>query len=386
VSSNQITDILGGRFVVDASGYAEGPSQALREFLLRHGAAMVVDLTHPLVAEGPGRHVTTVWTQAGVESERVRTLPNRPPLTYALDPLVPLKVPKADAWFGFNCLATVQGQVHRKLGRVGRVVHWSVDFVPRRFGDGLLTRAYEALDRRACSRSDGRIELSTAALEGRSAAYGLSSTTPPSVVIPMGAWLDDAPRADPGNLAVPRAVFLGHLVERMGVATFVDALRVLRDRGTPLAADIIGGGPLLAEVRRTVADLSLGDLVVVHGFVADFGQVQKILAGASVAVAPYDDDPTSFSRFADPGKLKAYFSAGLPVILTDVPPNAREIERAGAGWVVAPSAEEFADALAHATTDVVALSAAHRATLVYAQQFDWEKLLFDGLTKLGFGC
>ena len=208
--SNRRVEVQGGRFVIDASGYAEGPSQALREFLLRHGAASVVELTHPLVAEGPGRHQVICWSQAGVESKRVRTLPNRPPLTFALDPFVPMRLPRAEAWFGFNCLATVQGQAHRKLGRVDRVIHWSVDFVPSRFGPGLLTRAYEALDRRACEHSDGRIELSRAALDGRASAYGLSRNGPPSVVIPMGAWLDSTPRADPGERCrssrrIPRA-------------------------------------------------------------------------------------------------------------------------------------------------------------------------------------
>ncbi len=38
-----------------------------------------------------------------------------------------------------------------------------------------------------------------------------------------------------------------------------------------------------------------------------------------------------FTRYADPGKLKAYVAAGLPIILT-VPPNAHELAtRSGSG-------------------------------------------------------
>ena len=54
--------------------------------------------------------------------------------------------------------------------------------------------------------------------------------------------------------------------------------------------------------------------------------------------------------------------------------------------MVPSSAESFADALARTTSDVHALRAAHEATLVYAQQFDWERLLSQGLTELGFDC
>ena len=34
---------------------------------------------------------------------------------------------------------------------------------------------------------------------------------------------------------------------------------------------------------------------------------------SSVALAPYAPDPDSFTRFADPSKLKSYAAAGLPM-------------------------------------------------------------------------
>ena len=66
----------------------------------------------------------------------------------------------------------------------------------------------------------------------------------------------------------------------------------------------------------------------------DHRRVEELLAEASIAAAPSDPSETTFTRFADPGKLKSYLAAGLPIVLTDVPPNARELaDEAGAELV-----------------------------------------------------
>ena len=69
-------------------------------------------------------------------------------------------------------MSTAQGLVHRSLRRVGRVIHWNVDFVPDRFGRNPLTSLYDRLDEYCCTRADGRVELSEAALDARIERYG----------------------------------------------------------------------------------------------------------------------------------------------------------------------------------------------------------------------
>ncbi|MEO8424936.1 MAG: glycosyltransferase [Actinomycetota bacterium] len=310
-------------------------------------------------------------------------MPNHPPWTFAFDPLVPLHLPRADAWIGFNCLATAQGLVRRRCGLVRRVVHWNVDFVPNRFGSGPLTKAYEWLDRSCCTQSDGRVELSSAARDGRLAAYHLDPLSCPAEIIPMGAWNQESPKAGLANLANPRIVFLGHLVERMGLPLLVGVLSRLRSLGKPVCADVVGGGPLLEDLKRWVAEQHLGDLVTIHGFVKDFDVVERILAGAAVAVAPYEVDHTSFSRFADPGKLKAYLSAGLPILLTDVPPNAGEMAQLGGASVVRPDESAFAAEIMALLSSPTEWRRRHRAALEYALRFDWETLFATALPRLG---
>ena len=87
----------------------------------------------------------------------------------------------------------------------------------------------------------------------------------------------------------------------------------------------------------------------------------------------------------DPGKLKAYLAAGLPIVLTDVPPNARELEAEAGAAVVPFDADAVADAVARLLDSPDGWRERHEAALAYAARFDWPDLLdplLDGLAAL----
>lgn len=354
-----------------ANGFAEGPAQALRDYLVARGVE-VVTIFHPLTPEQGTRHVVTRYADGRVVGEHHVDLRVRPPRSYALDPLVPLLPPRVDTWFGFNPLACARGLLARRLGRARSVVLWSVDFVPDRFGAGTIaTRMYDRLDRLSCTRADARVELSEAARDARNRRHGIAA---PAHIVPMGAWLARVPKTSTAALESRRIVFLGHLVPRQGVELLLDALMKLKD----VTADVIGTGPLEQTLRARAPELG----VRFHGFVRDHRDVERLLAAAAIAVAPYRPGDDTFTRYADPGKLKAYLAAGLPVVLTDVPPNARELEREAGAEVVAYDAQAFANAIEAGLADPQRWRERSSAALSYVTRFDWEALLSDLLRKL----
>ena len=196
----------------------------------------------------------------------------------------------------------------------------------------------------------------------------------------MGAWIDRTPTVTADAWERRRVAYLGYMVERQGVAALLEALAALDD----VAADIVGSGPLEEQLRGQAARLGVGDRVVFHGLVADHRRVEEILAGATVAAAPYVDTPDNFARFADPGKLKAYLAAGLPIVLTAVPPNAGELEDAGAAIVVDGSPAGLADGIGALLDDRARWQEASNSALALARRFDWNRIFADTLGELGY--
>jgi glycosyltransferase involved in cell wall biosynthesis len=370
-------------FAIIANGFADGPAQALRDYLAGMGAR-VCFVAHPLLPEDGRTHeVRTV--AAGRAWTKKRRTPLRPPLSFALDPFVPIRMPRADVWFGFTPVACARGLVERRLGRTTRVVLWSVDFTPDRFGRGSpVTRLYDSLDGIACRRADARVELSEAARDARASRLGLAAGVTPVHVVPMGAWLERVPQVPDDGFSGRRAVFLGHLTARQGVELLVDALALLRARGSELVLDVVGGGERLPELKERARAAGVEDAVRFRGFVPDLRDVERLLAEASVAVAPYAPDGRTFTRYADPGKLKNYLAAGLPIVMTDVPPNARELAAEAGAELVAYEAAALADALEAALASPDRWRERRAAALAYVRRFDWPELLGGLMRDLGF--
>jgi glycosyltransferase involved in cell wall biosynthesis len=375
--------IASARFAIVSNGFADGPAQALRDFVLEHGAA-VITVFHPLVPGSGTTHEIVTYSGGDVRVRHVK-LPLGPPLSFALDSLVPLRLPVVDAWFGFNTLATARGLLARRRSRARTVVHWCVDFVPGRFGSTPAGYAYDALDSLCCRRADARVELSVQARDGRDARHGLRpEERAPTRIVPMGAWTERLPTVPEDGSARRTVVFLGHLVPRQGVDLLLEAASLVRGTRPDIRFEVIGGGPEEANLRSLATSLGLTDTVRFVGFLVDHRDVERHLAGASIAVAPYLPTENSFTRYADPGKLKAYLAAGLPTVLTDVPPNAREIAEEGGGEVVAANPAALADAIVRGLSDNAQWSIRRARALELASRYDWRTILGDALSSFGY--
>jgi glycosyltransferase involved in cell wall biosynthesis len=374
--------ISDSRFVLVWNGASDSPpASGVRDYLLKERARRVVTVVHPLQREDDPRHRLTAFERGERVSERSLPLPARPPFTYPLDTLIPPWPLRGDLWIGFNNLMAARGLVQRGFGLVDKVVYWAVDFVPDRFGRGLLTRIYDGLDATVTRRADLQIDLSGAALEGRRRRHGIA---PGGHVAPIGTWLDRLPTAPDNGWRSRRVIFLGHLVPRQGVGRMIEALELLTKRGVEFEAEIAGRGPEEKALKAQVARARLADRVRFVGFLSDHREVEAFVAAASVAVAPYDTEVESFTRYADPSKLRSYTAAGVPVVLTDVPPNARQLAAEAGAEVVPYTAEGLADGIDRALGPPEDWQRRRTAALGYSKAFDWSVIVPEALEKVGF--
>jgi glycosyltransferase involved in cell wall biosynthesis len=378
--------ITSSTFTIVCNGAHESPpASGVWEYLVANEARRVTTVYHPLEKDDEPWRRVTVYEPGREPVNRVRRLPSRPPLSYVFDPFVPLWPDATDCWIGFNNLAATRGLVQRAVGRAGKVVYWAVDYVPERFGRGFLTRAYDRLDALCCKNVDLRVELSAAALRGRNERHRLAAAgAAPTHIAPVGTWVARLPVAPDDAWAKRRIVFLGHLVPRQGVARLIDALAVLAGRGMDFEAEIAGRGPIEGELRAQVTALGLDDQVRFAGFLSDHRSVEAFVASGSVAVAPYDTEVESFTRFADPSKLRSYAAAGLPIVLTDVPPNAHDLAAEAGAEVVPFTAEGLADGIERALASPEDWRRRRSLALGYSKRFDWDVIVPEALAKAGF--
>jgi glycosyltransferase involved in cell wall biosynthesis len=375
-------------FLLVANGEPDQPPlSGVEDYLISRGAKTVTSVFHPLNPEDDGLHQIRVFEPGRRPRLRTLRLPTRPPYTFPLDMLWPVWPRPVDVWFAFNNLHALRGLAARAAGRANHVVYWGVDFVPDRFGSGALTTAFDAVDRYCCRHVDTWIDLSTAALEGRRERHGLDDgTAARSLVVPIGVSLARLPQIPADALARRRIVFLGHLVPRQGVGLILEALEILARREVDVTLEVVGSGPLLEDLKADARRRALDGRATFHGYVKEHRDVEAFLATGSIALAPYDNRGENFTRFADPGKLKSYVAAGLPIITTDVPPNASDlVEHAGAE-VIDFSAVALADAVEKLLDDHVEWSRRREAALSYIQDFDWDRLVEPILQELGYSA
>ena len=120
--------------IIASNGWGGGPAEALLERLL-DGGVTVTAVTHPLLAEHGGRHDVEVFSQGARVRRRRYWSPLRPTASFALDPLIPPILPKADVFFGFNPLAAARdsssdGSVDRAESSHGALTSFPIDLEP----------------------------------------------------------------------------------------------------------------------------------------------------------------------------------------------------------------------------------------------------------------
>ena len=133
------------------------------------------------------------------------------------------------------------------------------------------------------------------------------------------------------------------LEPRKGHLVLLNALKMLRERGTEVRTALVGAGPEEPRLRRRVAELGLGEHVRILGRRDD---VDAILRASDALALP------SLSNECLPYAILEAMAHGLPVVGTDVAGIPEEIDDGVTGHVVAPGhAPSLADAIAALAAD-----------------------------------
>lgn len=368
--------------------FTTGPAQALQEYLRRKGCGHIF-IGHPFLMPTASPSFLERSPSHGV-THRIRG-PHpllSEPYRYLVDFLVTLwwlaRFGPVDVLVGCGNLNALAGLVMRRFGKVQRVVFYAIDYVPDRFHQRALNTVYHLVERMCARHSDWVWNLSPAMIDARAEADLRAKKAAPQLVVPMGGGFDLALRPrlvkDPATIA-----FVGHLLDKQGVQIALQALPEVLLVVPEARLLVMGTGPYESALKSLAVQLGVHTHVEFTGYVEDFSIVQGRLAASTVGIALFIQALDRWTKFADPGKIKDYLAAALPIITTTVPPVAEELARRGAGVIVEPSPPAVAAALIALLTDRAALERAAGAASILAQEFDWNRI-FDTAFQSSVGA
>lgn len=284
-----------------------------------------------------------------------------------------------DTYIAMDGLCALWGILLRPF-KVSKVVYWVIDVVPEnRFDSRILNAIYRWVNIFACRHADEVWDLSGVMMDARRDFYGLTEHDYKAHrVVPYGMWVEDIKRYPLEECERHCLVFMGHMLKKQGVQNVLAALPAIAEAVPGFRFLAIGAGAYLEHLQDLAKDLGVDHLVEFKGYVEDIRHAEEMMARSALAIAPYLREKDSWTHWADPGKVKSYLACGLPVLLTDVPWNAREIEAAKCGRIIEEDPSAIATAVIEYLTDDTLLAEQRKNAANYAKSFDYDNI-FRGL-------
>ena len=377
--------------VIATHEYATGFPQHLRSYLSDHSSGNVLYIHHPLhpeLREGIGSGYE--WNSG---KKRISSRSTRPVTAFGiaffmkslfLDIWWTLRSGERwDVYIGVNNLNALAGVVLKKFGLVKKSIYYTVDFIPHRFSNTFLNAMYLWIDKLCVKQCDETWILSPRIREGRHRVLHIpSSYDRKQIEVPEGIWLSRIKQAPFSSVSPHTGVFVGVLLERMGLQLVLQAMPKILKKIPDFRLIVIGKGAYEHELKRLITQLGIQKSVECKGYVEKFSDVEKIVARCAVGFAPYTTEKSGLTYFADPAKTKTYLGCSVPVVMTNMFHNACDIEKAGAGIVVAEKAGQIADAVLAIIHDTQTLKEYRTHALAFARQFDHDVIFKQNVGRI----
>lgn len=290
------------------------------------------------------------------------------------------KKEKFDFYIGSDSMMAFLGFLLKLSGKVDRVVLYTIDYMPKRFNNVLLNWLYHFFDKMCLKFCHMVWNVSPNMAKAREKYNGIKiEDNAPQIVVPLGVWYQRIPKLPIGKKDKFTIVFMGHLIAKQGVDLVIQAMPEIIKKIPQTKLLIIGTGVYENYLKKITHRLKMEKYVQFIGFIDSHAEVEKLLAQSTVAVAMYKPDPLSFTNWSDPGKLKNYLAAGLPIFLTSVPHISKEIENKRCGFIISYDAKKLSQAIISLLLDRKKLDEYSQNTTSFAKQFDWNKVFSKAL-------
>lgn len=378
-------DISKARIIIATHSLVYGAPQALREYFMSNKIMSLLFISHPLQVDDSRSYLEIIKKGRSIHIEKSFLRTQISFINYFIETLLSIfwvykNQDKIDVFVGVDPLNCAVGVVLKKLGKAKKLVYYTIDYVPKRFNNRLLNNIYHRIDLFCLANADETWNVSPRIAEGREKIRGISRKKfMNQKVVPIGVWMDKVKRLPFNKIKKHQLLFIGNLLEKQGVQLVLDAIPSIIRKIPDFHFLIVGGGEYESVLRQKVKILKLEKYVTFTGWVKEREKLDSIMADSAVAIAMYDKRKDTFTYYADPTKLKDYLSAGLPILLTDVPYNARDLEVNKCALVIRYDKQDISNAIIKLLKDEETLKRYRKNSISYITQYEWRNIFEKAL-------
>lgn len=379
------------KIVIATHVYTTGPAQDLKEYLLNNKIKKLLFIGHPLFFDrklnGSGYEIYKNGELEIKNYGKIRKITE--PISYIKDFFLNIiwcfkNDEKWNLYVGSDNLNAFSGVILKWLGKADKVVYYVIDYNPKRFNNSLLNKVYHFIDQFCVKYCDETWNLSPRMEPARKKYFNFSGGC--QKIVPVGIWFDRIKRLEYSKIEKHKLVFMGHILKKQGIQYVLEAVPLIIKEIPDFKFLAIGDGEYLETLRQKTVDLNIKKFVQFTGYVEKYEEIENMLARCAVAVALYkekdENGNLNFTYFADPAKLKSYLASGLPVLLTDVSYNAKELENRKCGIIIDYDKDKIAIAVVDLLRDENKLREYRNNAVIYVKQFDWNNIFKKNLERI----
>ncbi|KKR72893.1 hypothetical protein A3A55_03280 [Candidatus Roizmanbacteria bacterium RIFCSPLOWO2_01_FULL_40_14] len=280
----------------------------------------------------------------------------------------------ADLYIGVGNINATVGILLKKMGFVNTIIFYCIDYVPVRFSNRVVNAVYHMLDKWAVTQSDATWNLSPRMAEGRKKRWHKDFNN--QHVVPHGVHFKRIKRLAFSKINKTELLYMGTLLEKQGIQLALQSLPAVIKKIPTISLTIIGDGPYKEKLITLTKKLHLENFVSFLGYMPNHEEMENRIAQSTVALALYDReaDKNDFTYYADPGKIRNYLGAGVPVIMTDTAYIAEEIKKASCGFVISYSEKELTQTLVSFLGNQEQMKTCRKNAARFAEYYDWDNV------------
>lgn len=278
------------------------------------------------------------------------------------------KLKKRYALFiGEGHIYSLAGVLLKPLGFFKKIIYSSGDY----FVD---VKSFQVIDKYLCKHVDAIWSASDRMCEER--LNHVKNLNPKAIqtTMPLGVEIKNEIIKN-NKFDTKNILFIGNIQEHQGLDLFIDSMPELLKKFPKLRLKVIGTGMHQNQIKEKVKSLKLNKHVDFYGFIECQNEANAIFEKCVCGIALYVPELSGFTKLSDPGKIKDYLSAGLPVITTKVFSFSSEISQSHAGIVIDYEKKQLIDAVSTILKNQKTTKKYSKNATKLATKYEWRKIL-----------